>query len=633
MKRSISIVLSVLLVLTGFLSPAHHIAFAEGEPSGLTATAVSSAQINLSWTLATVDTEKIIIERKVGSEAFSKLVELNGGVNYSDVELLPNTVYTYRVKAESTSLGESGYSNQAIATTNNIEPSKPSNFMATTQSTTQINLTWSNGSNVDGYEIERKNPGGDYVKISTIGNTNSFNDSGLSPNTIFYYRIRAYNSGGYSPYSNEANATTSAIVLNPPAKPTTLSGAVTANDRITLTWADKSNNETGFKIERKKVGENYTEIGTVASNVSTYNDTGLSGNTTYYYRVRAYNSDGNSDYSNEISIIMTNLPSAPTNLEVTIQTSTKIELTWTDQSSNETGFKIERKTGTGAYSQIATVGVNVNSYVDSGLTSSNTYYYRVRAYNAAGNSTYSNEVNIKTANQVSAPTSLAALALTNSRVELTWIDRSNNESGFRIERKTGTGSYVEIGTAGANTESYIDTGLSSSATYSYRIRAYNSAGNSTYSNEVSIKMGDLLAPTKLSINVLSSSRIELNWTDNSGNETGFKIERKTGNGAFTEIDTVKANVVSYIVTGLSSSNSYTFRVRAYNSSANSTYSNEVSVKIDNVPNTPTTLTATASTNSRIELNWTDRSSNETGFRIERKEGNGTYSELKQWALI
>jgi hypothetical protein len=79
-------------------------------------------------------------------------------------------------------------------------------------------------------------------------------------------------------------------------------------------------------------------------------------------------------------------------LTATAVSSSQIDLTWLDNSSNETGFKIERKTGSGGtYSQIATVGAGVTSYDNTGLSAGTTYYYRVRANNAAGDSAYSTE--------------------------------------------------------------------------------------------------------------------------------------------------------------------------------------------------------------------------------------------------
>ncbi|MBI4654909.1 MAG: fibronectin type III domain-containing protein, partial [Nitrospirae bacterium] len=90
-------------------------------------------------------------------------------------------------------------------------------------------------------------------------------------------------------------------------------------------------------------------------------------------------------------------PSAPSGLGAVAISSSQINLSWTDNSNNETGFKIERKTGVGRiYNQIATVGANISTYSNTGLLAGTTYYYRIKAYNGVGDSAYSNEVSATT---------------------------------------------------------------------------------------------------------------------------------------------------------------------------------------------------------------------------------------------
>lgn len=111
----------------------------------------------------------------------------------------------------------------------------------------------------------------------------------------------------------------------------------------------------------------------------------------------------NADVTNQtFSATSTTLPAAPSGLVATGVSSSQINISWTDNSSNETGFKIERKIGaSGTYSQIATVGANVTSYSNTGLSAGTTYYYRVRAYNSYGDSAYSNEASATTSSSTS----------------------------------------------------------------------------------------------------------------------------------------------------------------------------------------------------------------------------------------
>ncbi|MFN7927357.1 MAG: glycoside hydrolase family 44 protein [Blastocatellia bacterium] len=99
--------------------------------------------------------------------------------------------------------------------------------------------------------------------------------------------------------------------------------------------------------------------------------------------------------------VTSNLPAAPSNLTATAASTTQINLSWKDNAINETGFKIERCTGSGCtnFTQITTVSAGVNSYAQTGLNKNTTYTYRVRAYNSAGNSAYSNTASTKTPNR------------------------------------------------------------------------------------------------------------------------------------------------------------------------------------------------------------------------------------------
>lgn len=178
-------------------------------------------------------------------------------------------------------------------------------------------------------------------------------------------------------------------------------GAATSTESSTvgyaaLFWSDNSSNENGFEIERSDSQSGpYSLVHTTGANTTSYNDFSTASDQTYYYRARAVNSGGNSGYSNvDYAITATVVPNDPSNLVATVGTSTSAILTWSDNSTNEEGFTIERSTDGVNFSPIATKGLNVTTHTDSGLATSTTYYYRVKAFNNIGSSGYTNTASV-----------------------------------------------------------------------------------------------------------------------------------------------------------------------------------------------------------------------------------------------
>jgi hypothetical protein len=276
--------------------------------------------------------------------------------------------------------------------------------------------------------------------------------------------------------------------------------------------------------------------------------------------------------------VTVSIPAAPSNLIATTASTFQINLSWNDDATTESGFSIERKLGaTGAWSEIATVGANVTTYQNSGLLATRTYYYRVRAYNGSGNSAYSNEViAVSSLTVPRTPGGVTAKAVDEKQINLSWSDNSTDEFGFCIDRKTGdNGIWAELARVGENVTTYVDTSCSAATGYYYRLRSYNSNGYSNYTGEVKATTSALPAPGNLAAAPVFSTQIDLTWSDNSINETGFRIERKIGvGGSWTQIATVGANVTGYHNTGLTTGTTYYYRTRSYNSLGLSFYSNE-----------------------------------------------------------
>jgi hypothetical protein len=269
---------------------------------------------------------------------------------------------------------------------------------------------------------------------------------------------------------------------------------------------------------------------------------------------------------------------APSNLTATATDHSQVSLSWSDNSPNELNFRIERKTeASGSWTEIATVSANTNSYRDNNLLNGTIFYYRIRAYTNNGNasySAYSGEANALTL--FPAPTNLSASLVSITQISLKWNDNSNGETGFKIERKTGQGNWIEIGTTGADITSYVSGGLQENTFYTFRVVAYNNAHNSGYSAQITA-LTYPAAPANLQ-GTVSSNQIVLGWTDRSNGESGFRVERKMGlAGSWEQLSLLPANTTNYQDTKLISGQSYFYRVATYNSTGISGYSDEINL--------------------------------------------------------
>jgi hypothetical protein len=192
--------------------------------------------------------------------------------------------------------------------------------------------------------------------------------------------------------------------ITKPAAPTDLTAIVTAAKQITLSWADSSNNETGFVIQRATNANFTANLVTLhappnATATATFVNSHLAKGTTYYYRVRAVDLAGGSAWSNVAgattpSSAATAAPAKPTNAKSSNVTATSVTISWTDNANNEDGFVIYRQTGVGAFVAIATVPADTNpapstvSFTDTTVAPSTRYTYRIKAYNLKGYSTF-----------------------------------------------------------------------------------------------------------------------------------------------------------------------------------------------------------------------------------------------------
>lgn len=242
------------------------------------------------------------------------------------------------------------------------------------------------------------------------------------------------------------------------------------------------------------------------------------------------------------------------------------------------------------------------------------------------------------------PTGSHVIALSPNNLQLSW-NKTPNAKAYRLQRKPGdcasTDPWATRVDLGPNVTSFgEDTGLQPNTTYAYQIAAYYGPGAfSGYSACVSAtppaagtpNMPGSLKwqyPDRTTAQSLSSNEVLLGWDDDSADETGFAIYRKTGTGGWDLIDTAEANTQRYTDTGAAGntdSTSYAYDVR----SCNATGCSKENAHPPVVPFAPTDLAATVGT--AVNLTWHDASGNETGFEVSRK--NGACASTKPWTVL
>jgi fibronectin type 3 domain-containing protein len=375
----------------------------------------------------------------------------------------------------------------------------------------------------------------------------------------------------------------------------------------TLSWTDNSLSETAFVVEKSvDGGGSWTEVGKIERIIYDLNTTGeilsfpvgdwAEGD---QFRVVAQNTVGDTwDYSdpnlNEIAqgsyafpvatltaaseVVDTAppppaVPAAPTGLTATLQVGPQVNLAWTDNATDETGFVVERSDNGGAFSVLANLGADSVSYVDTTVLTGNSYDYRVAAFNDNGSSAFavSNPVTVPTDPTVPIPPSdLEANFEDVPLINLVWADNSTDETGFLIRRSTDGVSFSDLASVGPDVSTYDDLAVSGNYTYTYQVAAFNDNGTSAsaVSNSVLVPADATppAAPSNLAASNLAQTSLTLNWQDNSNNELGFTVQRAQNNSFTKNLVEVSvgADVTFFDDTGLKRNTTYYYRVLAFN---------------------------------------------------------------------
>jgi subtilisin family serine protease len=341
-------------------------------------------------------------------------------------------------------------------------------------------------------------------------------------------------------------------------------------------------------------------------------------------------------------------PGAPLDMMSRAVGPTSIQVSWTDNSVNETHFPVERRSlsAAGAWSGWTAVGGSgpgTSRYTDAAATAGVTYQYRLRACGVAGCSVWVNgeTVSIPTA-APAPPFGVLGTPTSGTAAAVTWSDGSTDETSFSLARALmnadgSWGAWMTLALPAANATSFTSAGLTPGRSYRYQLRACNAAGCSAWATSNVMAMPTLPGvPRGISGTPLSGTAIRVTFTDGSAAETSFELARApvTGTvvGSFVLIATLQASPgvygpVQYTSAGLGAG-TYRYRVRSCNLAGCSAWLASGNVVVPPVPAAPAAVTGVALSATSIRLNWTDPGPVETSYQVYRalRNLNGTWTE-------
>ena len=434
--------------------------------------------------------------------------------------------------------------------------------------------------------------------------------------------------GDIQPLAPEFRASSGSGSGPTPTAPSNANAVAPSFDQINVSWQDNSSNESGFEVHRSITGPSgpFTLLATTGANATTYGNGGLSGSMQYCYKIRAFRTLGGktnySAFSNGVcaTTLAPPVPAAPSGALAAPQFfGTEIGITWKDNSSDETGFRVERSVTTGRpWTSVGTTSANASALNDFQVPAPDqSVCYRVIAFNGYGDSQASNVVCTAVP---AAPTNLVA-STSGSNVDLTWTDNSAVEGGYAVYRWTAWNPSTLIATLAANATSYHDAGLADS-TYWYQVRVLKDGGEGSASNNASVLVETVPPSTPGDVAAVpqSSSAIMFSWTATSANAAGFRVERSTDGGTNWVAYQTMAGSDSYLWdSGLAPEQQLCYRITAFNSLGESAPSNAACTA---PPAAPTDFSATPVDASTIDFAWTDNSNVEDGYAIGIDYGFG-----------
>ena len=553
-------------------------------PTGLSATAVSPSEIEVTWS-AVSGADRYDVQSAEAGGSWGDTLDAGAETSYSYVGLTMNTEYSVRVRAVDGSR-TSGWTTPVSATTD-VQP--PGNPEANEESASSVRVTWDAVSGADRYDLRYREDGGSWGSPVNVGSATEYLVGSLTAATLYDFQLRSVAGSRTSDWTASVSATTPSP--DPPANFRTTGATATT---VALGW-DAVSGADRYRIRRAARGASDWESFTVETTSAV--DGGLDPATTYRYQIQTVPAEGRpSEWSAPALSVATAALGIPANLTVTGQTATTVSLAW-DAVAEAEGHELRRDGGA-----VIAVG-EVTSHTDERLTPDTAHAYEVRASLGSAHSGWSPAVPARTA-RVMPPENLRAEATSAFSVEMGW-DPVSGADGYEVSRAPDGSSVRVTGT------SHEETGLAPETSYAFRVRAI--AGR-TESDWVPVSAVTLAfsAPENFAASA-SGTTVELRWDPVPGTET-YRIRRRQGSESWERLEETGTSASDE---GLAEETEYEYQVRARQGPHKSPWSAAARATTGFVPLTaPTGFGEEERGGAHIELSW-EAVSGADGYDLER----------------
>lgn len=465
------------------VTPAAPVAVPEA-PTGLQARP-GDAQVSLSWT-AVAGARSYNVYRSTSAGSQGPKIGTSSTTDYTDLAVVNGSTYYYAVSADNAA-GEGSASAQSAGVTPAAPiapPAAPTGVQAVAGDG-QVLVSWTAVAAATSYDVYRSTSAGSPGTKVGASTTTTFNDATVVNGSTYYYAVKATNAAGEGPASAPSSGATPNVAVAVPPAPTGVNASA-GDQRVTLTWT-AAPGATSYSIYRStSPGARGSLIG--SSSTPGHTDTAVLNGTTYYYVVTASNAAGEGPASTQSApatpAVPLSAPPAPTGVNATAGNA-QVTLTWT-AAARAASYKVYRATAPGVQGSLLGTSTGT-SYTDASAANGTTYYYRVAAVNAAGDSPPSAQTAGATPSApITVPAAPAGLSATDgvAQVTLSWTAVPGAAS-YQVYRSTTPGLQGSLlGTSTA--ANYADITALDGTSYHYRVTASNGAGEGPASAAVSL---------------------------------------------------------------------------------------------------------------------------------------------------